>query len=106
MNAGPLRQDTLVEVVDALAQRLQDDRGVLAPAHQDDSLHGILVGVAAHDALPGGEAGTDAGHVLDGDRDAPLRADAHLLDVREVLEDPEAADDEHLAAALDVAARG
>ena len=105
-DTGPLRQDAIVDVTDPLAQRLQDDRGVLAPAHQDDPLHRVLVGVARHDPLAGGVSDRHPAHVPDGHGHAPLRSDAHLLDVPQVLEDAEAPDDEHLAASLDVATRG
>ncbi len=99
-----LRQHGVVQLADALAQRIEHQRRIFAAPHQHDALDGVLVLAARDHALARRVAFVHLRDVLNRDRNALVIADANVLDVVEAVEDADAPDHEHLGAALDVAA--
>ena len=98
------RQNVPSDLVQALAEQRQHHRRVLAAPHEHDALHGVVLVSPRDHSLPRLVPLAHLGHVADEHGNALVLLHHGLRDVVDAREDPDAANDEHLAAALDVAA--
>ena len=106
IDRGLVVGEAQVHLLDRRSQPRQHRRGVLAASHEHDALDRVVVGAPADHALARRPALLDGRHVLQEHGRAVVGGDAHRAQVVERLEQPLAADDELLGAALEHAAAG
>ena len=105
MSRTPCGQRAL-DLADRLLDPADDVLRVLALEHDDHAGHDLALAVARDRALPRLGADDDVGHVAQVDRRAVLGLEHDALDVRDVLEQADAAQVDLLPAAHDDAAAG